>query len=143
MRRLLFVVLFPLVLTACTPAETAATEPNPAPIETTTTPEAAPGLMHSVYFWLNDDVDAAGHEEFRAAAQALADVPSVQRLYVGPAADTEEPGITDNTFDLALIVWYKNRADYDAYQTDPLHVAFVESQKDKFAKVKVMDNLLY
>lgn len=106
-------------------------------------PEALPGLMHSVYFWLNDDVDEAGRREFREAAQALEAVSTVQKLFVGPAADTEEPGITDNTFDLALIVWYKNRADYDAYQVDPLHKAFVESQKAKFKQVKVMDNNLY
>lgn len=112
-------------------------------IEKVIEPAAEPGMIHSVYFWLNDDVDEAGHQEFRDAVMTLEAVPSAMRMFVGPAAATEEPGITDNTFDLALIVWFENEAAADAYQVHPVHTAFVESQKAKFAKVKVMDNNIY
>lgn len=141
MRYLSLIIFLTLALTACTSEEIK--ETKEIEIEKIIDADAEPGLVHSVYFWLNDDVDEAGHQAFRDAVMELEAISTVQRMFVGPAADTNEPGITDNTFDLALIVWYKNRADYDAYQTDPLHTAFVESQKAKFKQVKVMDNNLY
>lgn len=139
MRYFPLLLLLALFFTACTPEKM---EEKEIEIEKIIDADAEPGMMHSVYFWLKDDVDEAGRKAFTQAAMELEAVPSAMRVFVGPPAPVEEPGITDNTFATALIVWFKDEAAYTAYQTDPLHVKFVEENKDKFATVKVFDNLL-
>lgn len=104
--------------------------------------EMEPGLMHTVYFWLKDDVDEAAAANFEEGVWSLEGIPSVKRMFVGPAASTPTRGVTDNSFDYALIIWFDDVAGHDIYQTHPIHLKFVEEQEDKFERVQVYDNVL-
>ncbi|MEO0735074.1 MAG: Dabb family protein [Bacteroidota bacterium] len=101
-----------------------------------------PGLIHTVYFWLNDDVDAASAKDFEDGVWSLEAIPSVKRMFVGPAASTPSRDVVDNSFDYALIVWFDDVAGHDAYQVHDIHTKFVEEQGGKFKKVQVHDNVL-
>lgn len=98
-----------------------------------------PGLAHTVYFWLKPGLDDAGREEFVTALQSLAGAPSVRRVLVGPAASTPSRGVVDNSFDYMLVLWFDDVAGHDAYQIDPVHLAFVKGNEDKWTTVKVYD----
>lgn len=104
--------------------------------------DAEPGLMHTVYFWLNEDVDEASAENFERGVWKLEAIPSVKRMFFGPAAGTPSRDVVDNTFDYALIVWFDDVAGHDEYQEHPIHLEFVEQQGAKFGKVQVHDNVL-
>jgi hypothetical protein len=104
--------------------------------------DAEPGLMHTVYFWLNDDVDEASAENFEAGVWNLEAIPTVKRMFFGPAAGTPSRDVTDNSFDYALILWFDDVAAHDEYQVHAIHAKFVEEQGEKFKKVRVRDNLL-
>lgn len=104
--------------------------------------DAEPGLMHTVYFWLNDEVDEASADNFEAGVWQLEGVPTVKRMFFGPPAGTPSRDVTDNTFDYALILWFDDVAGHDAYQVHDIHTKFVEEQGGKFEKVRVRDNLL-
>ncbi|WP_187270886.1 Dabb family protein [Neolewinella aurantiaca] len=101
-----------------------------------------PGLIHTVYFWLNDDVDEASAMNFEEGVSRLEGVPTVKRFFFGPAASTPTRGVTDNSFDYALILWFDDVAGHDVYQTHPIHLKFVEEQEAKFKRVQVYDNVL-
>ncbi|MEM1358105.1 MAG: Dabb family protein [Bacteroidota bacterium] len=105
-------------------------------------PDAEPVLIHTVYFWLNDDVDEVAAKSFEEGVWSLEEIPSVKRMFVGPAASTPSRDVVDNSFDYALIVWFDDVAGHDIYQEHPIHLKFVEEQGAKFKKVQVHDNVL-
>ncbi|MEL7162131.1 MAG: Dabb family protein, partial [Bacteroidota bacterium] len=110
--------------------------------EKTIDADAEPGLIHTVYFWLNDDVDADAAKDFAEGVWDLEAIPSVKRMFVGPAASTPSRDVVDNSFDYALILWFDDVAGHDAYQVHDIHTKFVEEQGAKFKKVRVRDNVL-
>lgn len=96
-------------------------------------------LVHTVYFWLKPKLTAAQRLEFRRAAETLGKIKSVEKVYVGaPAATTKRP-IIDDSYSVALTVVCKNVAAHDAYQVDPIHLAFVEKCKTWWARVLIYD----
>ena len=101
-----------------------------------------PGLIHSVFFWLKEDLSDTDRTAFLAGVNSLREVSSVQQMYVGPVAPTEARGVVDNTYSIALLVHFDDIAGQDAYQIDPIHLKFVEDHKDKWTKVIVYDNLV-
>ncbi len=104
----------------------------------TTQPEAKPGLIHNVYFWLREDITEEEKAKFLASARTLATVPSVQAFYMGPHATTEARDVVDHSYDLSLVIFFADQAAQDAYQVDPIHTAFVEGS-DAWTTVKVYD----
>lgn len=135
-----------LALTGCGPQQETETSMEEQPVaESAEMPQAEaadPGLIHTVYFWLNEGLSEEEHTDFETALASLEEVPSVSRLFIGPPASTPSRGVVDNSFDYALIVWFDDVAGHDAYQVDPVHLAFVEGQEAKFKEVKVYDNFL-
>lgn len=102
----------------------------------------SPGLVHSVFFWLKEDLTAEQQAAFRAGVASLRDVSTIQNMYVGPVAPTEERGVIDNTYSIALLVHFADVAGQNAYQIDPIHLKFVDDHKDKWTKVVVYDSMV-
>jgi len=101
-----------------------------------------PELIHSVFFWLKEDLTDAQKAKFKAGVKSLGQIKHIQTFYMGPAADTEERSVVDNSYDMALINQFAKPADQEAYQIDPIHLKFVEDCKDLWTKVIVYDNLV-
>jgi len=97
-------------------------------------------LIHAVYFWLKPDLSAAERAHFRAEVKKLQAVPTVERIYVGAPATIEKRDVTDRSFDLALTLVFKDGAAHDAYQVDPVHVAFVAGNRHAWTKVLIYDS---
>jgi len=102
---------------------------------------AESGLIHTVYFWLTDDITEERKKEFEQALIDLGEVPSIDKYYWGPPAKTVERDVIDATYDYAINVFFKSIEAEDEYQVDPIHLKFVETQKDIFKVVKVYNNL--
>lgn len=101
-----------------------------------------PGLIHSVFFWLKEDLSEADQTAFLAGVESLRGVESVKEMFIGPVAPTEARGVVDNSFSIALIVHFDDVAGQDAYQIAPLHTKFIADHQDKWTKVIVYDNLV-
>lgn len=99
-----------------------------------------PNFMHTVYFWLKEDLSAEDKKMFDEKVAALGDIKSVKRYRLGGPAATEERGVVDNSYSLALNVEFTSIENHDAYQVDPIHLDFVESCKTFWDKVIVYDN---
>ena len=97
-------------------------------------------LIHSVYFWLKPGLSDAERAHFRAEVGKLAAVRTIERIYVGAPASLLERDVTERSFDLALTIVFRDGPAHDAYQVDPIHLAFVERNKATWTRVQVFDS---
>ncbi|HVS53526.1 MAG TPA: Dabb family protein [Opitutaceae bacterium] len=96
-------------------------------------------LVHSVFFWLKPELTAAQRAEFRRGVESLAAVKAVEKIYVGtPAAVADRP-VVDRSYSVALTVICRDVAAQNAYQVDPLHLAFVAQFKSFWTRVQIYD----
>lgn len=97
-------------------------------------------LVHTVIFYLRSDLTDAQKHEFRAEGlESLRPIKSVKQLYVGvPAAIPPRP-VVDLSFTFAITAIFDNVAGHNAYQVDPVHVAFVNRFKSYWTKVQIYD----
>ena len=99
-------------------------------------------FIHTVYFWFKEDVTDQQKEDFNNNGLAvLAKAPTIHKVFYGPPAGTPRE-VVDNSYDVAWICHFKNAADQDAYQVEPIHLKFVEDYMDLWERVQVYDNLI-
>lgn len=148
MKYLLPLVL--LLLTACNQVDTtmqnelntlkeklAATEKA---LEASAKDETA--FIHTVFFWMKEEVTAEQKAEFvKNGMGKLKTCPQIYKVFYGPPAGTPRE-VVDNSYDYAWICHFKNKADQDAYQTEPIHLKFVEDFNHLWERVQVYDNVL-
>jgi len=100
------------------------------------------GFAHSVYFYLRE---GAGAEDARRLAEGcrkhLTGIPGVLRIEVGYAAGTPR-AVVDNSYGVALLVAFADRAGHDRYQDHPDHIRFVEECSPLWSRVQIYDVLL-
>jgi hypothetical protein len=96
-------------------------------------------LVHSVYFWLKPELTAAQRADFRCGVESLAAIKAVERLYVGTPAATERRPAVDRSYSVALTAILRDVAAQNAYQVDPIHLAFVNTFKTFWTKVQIYD----
>jgi len=96
-------------------------------------------LVHTVYFWLKSDLTAAQRADFRHEVEKLGGIKAVDRVYVGTPAATAKRPIIDDSYSVALTVLCRDVAAHDAYQVDPIHLAFVEKCKAMWTRVQIYD----
>ncbi|MFK7775483.1 MAG: Dabb family protein [Saprospiraceae bacterium] len=100
------------------------------------------GFIHTVFFWMNENVTDEQKNNFtKNGLGELVKVSSIYKSYFGPPAKTPRE-VVDNSYDFALICHFKNKEDQDAYQIDPIHLKFIEDFKDLWKEVIVYDNLI-
>jgi len=96
-------------------------------------------LVHTVYFWLKPDLTAAQRADFRRGVESLGGIKSIEKMFVGTPAKTEKRPIIDDSYSVALTVLCKDVAAHDAYQVDPIHLAFIEKCKAFWNRVQIYD----
>jgi len=140
MKNTIFITLIILAGLGCqqpTKSTTSATTTN---IVTTQMSTRAP-FIHTVFFYLNDDVTAEQKTQFEGGMQKLGTCPTIANFRIGKPAMTPRD-IVDNDYGYSWIVEFKNAKDQDAYQTEPIHLAFIEEFKDLWKEVKVYDSVM-
>ena len=97
-------------------------------------------LIHSIYFWLKDEVDADQRKEFVQAMRMLDGIDHISAAWLGtPAAITPRPTV-DDSYDYALTLMFADLEHHDAYQADPTHKAFVANCRDLWSRVQIYDS---
>lgn len=98
-------------------------------------------FVHTVYFWLKPGSPAGAAERLTADCRAiLGEIPTVRRLWAGPPAQTPRD-VVDNSYACGLTVIFDDRAGHDVYQDHPLHLEFIERNKEHWARVQVYDHV--
>ncbi len=96
-------------------------------------------LIHSVYFWLKPELTEAQRADFRRGVESLAGVKSADQVYVGVPAPVPSRPVLDASYAVALTVMFRNLAALDAYLTDPLHLAFLNTYRTYWTRVQIYD----
>ncbi len=96
-------------------------------------------LIHTVFFWLKPELTPAQRAEFRRGVESLAAIKAVEKLYIGaPAAVAKRP-VVDDSYSVSITAVMQDIAAQNAYQVDPLHVAFVNTFKSFWTRAQIYD----
>jgi hypothetical protein len=96
-------------------------------------------LIHTVFFWLKPGLSTTERAEFRRGVEALAKIKHVEKVYVGTPAAVPDRPVIDKTFAVGLTVICRDVAAQNAYQVDPVHLAFVAKFNSYWTRVQVYD----
>jgi len=96
-------------------------------------------LTHTVFFWLRPDLPTQESAGFETALRTLLTIPEASRAQIGKPAPTPKRDVIDDSYDFALELDFNSLEQQDVYQAHPVHTAFVEGQKSRWARVQVYD----
>lgn len=94
--------------------------------------------IHNVYFWLKEGLSNSALQEFEQGLETLIKIPLVKNGYYGKPADTNR-AVVDHTYTYSLTLFFKDNSYQNLYQADPIHLAFVDRNSKKWARVQVYD----
>lgn len=98
-------------------------------------------MEHHVYFWLKEEnQNEADIASFEAGLDALCTCPHIASSAWGKPAKTPSRPVTDHSWSYGISLKFDSMEAHDRYQeNDPIHDKFINSFKDRWAKVLVMD----
>jgi hypothetical protein len=96
-------------------------------------------ILHSVFFYLKDEApaDAAGLMRTEILDK-LSGIASVREIMAGPPQGIDRD-VVDNDYAMSLHAKFDDLQGLQSYQTDPVHVAFVDRFKPHFERIRVFD----
>lgn len=96
-------------------------------------------LVHQVYFWLNNPQNEMDHAKLLKGLRSLLTISSIDSGDIGVPAATEARDVVDHSYAFSYNVRFKSIEDHDSYQTDPVHLKFIEDCSGLWSKVQVYD----
>lgn len=97
-------------------------------------------FIHHVYFWLKNPNSAVDADKLAEGLLKLSAVKTIQRFHIGKPADTNRD-VIERGYALSWFVEFKNATDQASYQTDPIHLKFIEDYSNLWSKVIVYDSV--
>jgi len=101
--------------------------------------ENSVGVVHSVYFTLNDPTPKAKAGLVDSCKKYLSKHPGLKSILVGTRAEELDRSVNDLEFDVALHMVFETMAAHDQYQTAERHLQFIEENRESWKNVRVFD----
>ncbi|MDQ6901698.1 MAG: Dabb family protein [Bacteroidota bacterium] len=98
------------------------------------------GFIHHVFFWLKNPGSAEDAQDLIKGLQKLSSASTIKYFHIGKAAATNRD-VIENTYALSWLLIFDNKEDQDFYQTDPVHLKFIEECSHLWSKVVVYDTI--
>ncbi len=97
-------------------------------------------LVHTVVFWLKEDLSKEQVAAFRGGLETLRSIVYAKAVYIGTPADTAaDDAIVDRSYTYAATFLFNNVSDHDEYQVHPVHKRFLKNYGDFWSKILVYD----
>ncbi|MEO5564158.1 MAG: Dabb family protein [Chitinophagaceae bacterium] len=97
-------------------------------------------FIHQVYFWLKNPGNTADRDKLVEGLNTLTKIKTIKNYHIGkPAAATRD--VIDASYAVSWLLIFDNDADQASYQTDPVHLKFVEGYSNLWQKVIVYDSI--
>lgn len=91
-------------------------------------------LVHHVHLWLKDKADK---QKLIDGLNSLKAITHIRDIHIGVPLVA-----ADDSCDASLLILFNNQIELDAYNVDPIHVAFVEKvAKPICSRVVVQDSV--
>lgn len=97
-------------------------------------------FVHSVFFWLRDNLSDAELNQFVEGAQALTRLESVRYGFLGTPAETDRP-VIDRSYSYALTAIFDDEAGHDEYQVHEVHDRFRDECASLWTRVLIYDSV--
>jgi hypothetical protein len=97
-------------------------------------------FVHHVYFWLKNADSAEDLSKLVAGLKKLSTVKTIRQFHIGKPASTSRE-VIDGSYSVSWFTLFESKADQDSYQTDPIHLKFVEECASLWKKVIVYDSV--
>jgi len=102
---------------------------------------AYPGqFIHHVYFWLQNPESDADRKALIEGLQKLSHASTIKSFHIGLPAATRRD-VIDSSYSVSWLLYFDNSTDQDNYQSDPIHLKFVDECKHLWKKVVVYDTV--
>lgn len=97
-------------------------------------------FVHHVYFWLKNADNAEDLSKLVAGLKKLSTVKTIKQFHIGKPASTSRE-VIDGSYSVSWFTLFESKTDQDSYQTDPIHLKFVEECSALWKKVIVYDSV--
>jgi hypothetical protein len=97
-------------------------------------------FIHHVYFWLKNPASTDDRNQRIEGLKKLSAVTTINSFHIGVPADTSRD-VIDSSYAVSWLLLFKNKADQDSYQIDPMHLKFIEECAHLWSKVVVYDTV--
>jgi hypothetical protein len=97
-------------------------------------------FVHHVYFWLKNAGNKEDLDKLVAGLKKLSAVKTIKQFHIGKPADTKRD-VIDTSYAVSWLAFFDTGADQASYQTDPIHLKFVEECSSLWVKVIVYDSV--
>jgi hypothetical protein len=97
-------------------------------------------FIHHVYFWLHNPDSKEDKAKLIAGLKKLSAVKTIKWFHIGQPANTNRE-VIDSSYSISWCLMFDNDADQASYQTDPIHLKFVEECSSLWKKVTVYDSV--
>jgi len=97
-------------------------------------------FVHHVYFWLKNAGNKEDTNKLVAGLRKLSAVKTIRQFHIGKPADTNRD-VIDRSYAVSWLAFFDNGTDQASYQTDPIHLKFVEECSALWQKVVVYDSV--
>ncbi len=101
--------------------------------------ELPTAFIHHVYFWLKTPQNLEDRSKLIEGLKELSKVKTIQEYHISLPAGTSRD-VIDSSYSVSWMLVFKNSADQESYQTDPIHLKFVEICSSLWDKVIVYDS---
>ena len=97
-------------------------------------------FLHHVYFWLNNADSIDDRNKLVEGLTKLSAVKTIKAFHIGKPADTNRD-VIERGYAVSWFVQFDNATNQASYQTDPIHLNFVDTCKHLWSKVIVYDSV--
>ena len=97
-------------------------------------------FIHHVFFWLANPDSVDDRAKLIEGLTKLSAVKTIKHFHIGKPANTNRD-VIDSSYSISWLLNFANDADQTSYQTDPVHLNFVEQYKHLWKKVLVYDSV--
>jgi hypothetical protein len=97
-------------------------------------------LAHNVFFTLKDRSETSRTRMLASCRKYLTSHPGIVFFACGVLQEELSRPVNDRDFDIALHIVFDSKASHDVYQDAPRHHAFVEENREGWAKVRIFDS---
>ena len=98
------------------------------------------GFIHHVFFWLKNPGSKQDLEQLLEGLQRLSKASTIKDFHIGRPAETSRE-VIDTSYAASWLLLFENAEDQDTYQSDPVHLKFIEECSHLWSKVVVYDTV--
>ncbi len=97
-------------------------------------------FIHHVYFWLKKTDNISDRDQLVKGLTKLSKVKTIQNFHIGKPDDTNRE-VIERSYAVSWLVQFASGADQESYQTDHIHLNFIEECSHLWSKVIVYDSV--